>query len=154
MLETGSRAAEFELPDLAGGTATLQEILEAGPALLAFFKVTCPTCQLTLPFLNRMAGGPSLRFVAISQDDAKSTKQFNTEFGVRFRTLLDEEDAGYQTSNAYGISYVPSMFLIEQDGRVSWTDHGFSKRSLEDLGRRAGVAPFHDDDRVPEAKSG
>jgi peroxiredoxin len=101
-----------------------------------------------------MAGGPSLQFIAISQDDAKSTKQFNTEFGVRFRTLLDEEDAGYQTSNAYGISYVPSMFLIEQDGRVSWADHGFSKRDLEDLGRRAGIAPFHDGDRVPEAKSG
>lgn len=154
MLEAGSKAAEFRLVDLGGGTASLKEILDRGPALLAFFKVTCPTCQLTLPFLNRMAEGPSLQFIAISQDDAEATTEFNAEFGVQFRTLLDEEDAGYPASNAYGISYVPSMFLVEQDGRVSWADHGFTKRSLEDLGRRAGVAPFRDSDRVPEAKSG
>ena len=154
MLETGSKAADFRLPDLAGGTVTLKEILETGPAVLAFFKVTCPTCQLTLPFLNRMSGGLSLQFIAISQDDAESTREFNAEFGVKFRTLLDEEEPGYVVRNAYGISYVPSLFLVEQDGQVSWSDHGFSRRSIEDLGRRAGLTPFRPGERVPEAKSG
>ena len=33
--------------------------------------------------------------------------------------LLDEEDAGFPASNAYGISTVPTMYLVERDGTIS-----------------------------------
>ena len=42
LLEPGSRAPEFRLELLAGGAATLAEILTGGPVLLAFFKISCP----------------------------------------------------------------------------------------------------------------
>jgi len=37
--------------------------------VLAFFKIDCPTCQLTFPYLQRMADRGQRRIVAISQDD-------------------------------------------------------------------------------------
>src|SRR5438045_3229633 len=125
-----AHAEPFELKDLDGNTHSLSEILSRGPALLALFKVSCPVCQLTFPFFERMAKNESLQVIGISQDDAKATKAFNARFGVTFPTLLDESGAGYPVSNAFGISTVPSVFVVETDGSVSQSFAGFSKRDL------------------------
>lgn len=153
MLQSGSIAPPFLLEDMGGGKRSLKEILEAGPALLAFYKISCPVCQLTLPFLERIARG-SLQVIAISQDDERGTAKFQQKYGLSLPTLLDRESGDYPASNAYGISHVPSLFLIEPDGRVSMAVDGFVKRDLEAIGQRAGVAPFHPDDHVPEWKAG
>jgi peroxiredoxin len=120
--------------------------------VLAFFKTTCPTCQYAFPFLERLKGDTPL--FAVSQDDAESTRQFHAEFGITLPTLLDSAGRGYPASNAYGITYVPSLFLVEPDGRISWASTGFHKSELEELGRRLGVAPFRPGENVPEWKAG
>ena len=94
MLEAGVSAPSFELKNLDGGKKSLQDILAAGPALLAFYKVSCPVCQLAFPYLERLAAGKSLQIVAISQDDDSSTKNFNQRCGVTFPTLLDDAKEG------------------------------------------------------------
>jgi peroxiredoxin len=154
MLEAGVRAPSFELTRLDGGKRSLEEILAAGPALLAFYKVSCPVCQLTFPYLDRLAAGSSLQIIGISQDDDSSTKGFNQRFGVTFPTLLDQSKQNYPASNAYGISTVPSLFLVEKNGEVTKAFSGFSKRDLEAVGERAGVQPFRPEDNVPEWKAG
>jgi peroxiredoxin len=126
-LTTGQHAPDFQLDDLNGGKKTLSELLADTPVVLAFFKVSCPTCQFTLPFLERMyreAGGGTKMF-AVSQDDAEATREFHREFGITMPTLLDSARRGYPASNAYLLSYVPSMFLIEKDGTISWSLVGF-----------------------------
>ncbi|HLH40606.1 MAG TPA: TlpA disulfide reductase family protein [Bryobacteraceae bacterium] len=152
MIAAGSVAPEFTLDRMGGGRQSLKEILKRGPVLLAFYKISCPVCQLTLPFLDRIAAG-SLPVIAISQDDENGTAKFQERFKVALPTLLDRERDHYPASNAFGISHVPSLFLIEKDGRVSLAVDGFSKRDLEALGARAGVAPFRGEN-VPEWKAG
>jgi peroxiredoxin len=120
--------------------------------LLAFFKVACPVCQLTFPFLERLSR--ALKIFGVSQDDAEATREFNQEHGITFPALLDSEGEGFPASNAYGISRVPSLFLIEPDGKISWTLEGFSKKDLEQLGARVGVKPFKPGEDVPEWKAG
>ena len=153
MLRPGTIAPAFTLDDLKGGKRSLEEILKGGAALIAFYKISCPVCQLTLPFLDRVSKG-SLQVLAISQDDESGTKKFAEKYRVSLPTLLDREGEDYPASNAYGISHVPSLFLIEQDGRVSMAVEGFVKREMEAIGARAGLAPFHADDAVPEWKAG
>jgi len=141
----GSRAPGFRLRDLSGKAVSAGDILARGPAVLAFFKITCPVCQLTLPYLDRLhrnADRSGLQFIGISQDEAAGTQEFNREFGVTFPVLLDEEEAGYPASNAFGVSHVPTTFLVESDGVISWVLDGFSKREIERLGERAGTPPF------------
>jgi peroxiredoxin len=153
MLQAGARAPDFRLQDLNGQTQSLKEILGRGPALLAFFKVSCPVCQFTFPFLQRLhesAGG--IAIIGVSQDKAEATREYNDEFGVTFPTLLD--DAGYSVSNAFGLYTVPSLFLIEPDGTISLAGCGFVKKDLEALGQRLGVPPFREGERVPENKPG
>ena len=152
MLDAGRIAPEFSLKDVDGERRSLRENLKLGPVLVVFFKINCPTCHLTLPFLERLK--TSIRVVGISQDDASSTRGFANRFRLTFPTLLDLSEQQYPASNAYCITSVPSLFLIEPDGLVSRAFAGFSKRDFEEIGARAGVAPFGPDDHVPEWKAG
>lgn len=154
MLGVGERAPSFRLRDLDGQEVSLEEILAAGPAVLAFYKTSCPVCQFTFPFLERIASQGSLRIYAVSQDEARYTNGFNQDYGIHFATLLDEERKGFPASNAFQISVVPSIFLVEQDGIISLSSSGFARRDIEELGRRAGVTPFGEKEYVPEWKSG
>jgi peroxiredoxin len=157
MLDPGERAPDFELRDDHGRTRSLGELVKSGPVLVAFFKTTCPVCQLAFPFLDRIHRGqaaPAVSILGVSQDDAESTREFTDEFGVTFPMLFDTAESGYPASNAYGISHVPSVFLVEPDGVISWTMEGFQKKALEDLGARAGIATFTARDQVPVFKAG
>lgn len=152
-LDTGDRAPDFDLALAGGGRRSLTGLLEAGPVLLVFYKGSCPTCQLTLPYLERLQGG-RFQVYAISQDNAQTALEFNQAFGVNLPNLIDPAEDGYVVSNAYGITHVPTMFLVELDQSISWAWSGFHKAQLESLAERAGRRIFQDADRVPESKFG
>jgi peroxiredoxin len=154
MVSEGAHAPAFQLTTLNGEKTSLGEILQNGPALLIFYKVSCPVCQLTAPYIQRLAAGRALQVIGISQDDEGSTQGFNQRFGVTFPTLLDSSKENYPASNSFGISTVPSLFLVEQDGKVAKAFQGFSKRDIEALGERAGSPIFRPEDNVPEWKAG
>ena len=153
MLSAGARAPAFALDNLAGGKTALAEVLSQGPVLLAFYKVNCPTCQLALPFLGRVSKG-ALRVFAISQDDESATARFREKLGITLPTLLDRAEERYPASNGFGITNVPSLFLLEQDGNIAHAGHGFQKQEIEELGNRSGVKVFKADDNVPQWKAG
>ena len=150
----GDPAPSFRLTSPDGTAKSLEDILARGPALLAFFKVSCPVCQLSAPYLERLSKNNAIQVIGISQDDAGGTQGFAQRFGVTFPTLLDQSSEGYPASNAYGITSVPSLFLVEPGGAVEHAFSGFSKRDFEHLGHRAGVAIFGPGDNVPEWKAG
>jgi peroxiredoxin len=157
ILQPGQRAPDFNLARLDDGSRTLGELLADGPVLLAFFKSACPVCQMTLPYLERIHRGrapESFAICGVSQDDAETTREFNAEFGIGFPVLRDTEESGYPASNAYGISHVPSLFLVARDGTIAWSLEGFNRREFEAIAGHAGVHPFRPDEKVPEWKSG
>lgn len=154
LLEQGAKAPDFRLKRVSGGEASLSELISNGPILLAFFKISCPVCQLTFPFLERIHLPGSLPIYGISQNDVEGTLEFAEEFGVTLPMLLDEEDEGYPASNAYGISSVPTMFLVERDGTVSRIIEGWNRKEMEWLGGQAGVNPFQEQENVPAWKAG
>ncbi len=125
-----------------------------GPLLVVFFKITCPVCQFTLPFLNRIHQAGTLPVYGISQNDDADTREFTQEFGIEYAVLLDPEDADFPASNAYGISSVPSLFLIGQDGRIERAMEGWSRRDMEWLGARSRATVVRQDENVPEWKAG
>ncbi len=107
--------------------------------LLVFFKVSCPVCQMTLPYLERLHAPGALRIYGISQNDAEETAEFNRRFGISLPMLLDPENEDFPASNAYGISSVPTMFWIEADGKVGRVIEGWQKKQIEWLAEKAGV---------------
>ncbi len=154
MLQAGVPAPAFELKDLSAHAVSSAQVLERGPALLFFFKISCPVCQFAAPFIQRLAASANIQVIGISQDDARSTVEFNRHTGVSFPILLDESRQRYPASNAFGIYSVPSLFLVEPDGTISKAFNGFSKQDFEALGERAGVAPFRPGEKVPVFRAG
>src|ERR1700721_2404009 len=113
----GQTAPDFSLKSIDGTEYSLPELLVRGPVFVSFFKVSCPVCQFTFPFLERLYkryGSEDITFLGISQDNARATKEFADEYGVTFPMVLDAE--GYPASNAYGLTSVPPSFLIDTPG--------------------------------------
>jgi peroxiredoxin len=154
LLEAGARVADFRLQRLAGREVASGEILSQGPALLAFFKVNCPVCQLTFPYLERIHSPEHLAIYGISQNGPEDTADFNRVYGVTFPVLLDTEASGFPVSNAFGISTVPTLFQVERDGTISRVIEGWRKSEIAALGIQAGLYPFREGESVPEAKAG
>ena len=161
-IRTGNKAPDFELKDLDGKRVSLQESLARGPVVAAFFKVSCPTCQFAFPFLERLFEAyrsDRTTFLAISQDDAEDTREFCAEYGVTFPALIDED--GYPASNEYGLTNVPTYYLIAPNGTVQVDSVGFGKKEIqkisEELARflgRPAVPIFKPGEVVPDTKPG
>jgi peroxiredoxin len=161
-LKAGEMAPEFVLSGLDGTSFALSG-LRSAPTVLVFYKNTCPTCILTLPFLQRLyerVEGSPVRFWGISQDSPEETRVFGEQHGITFPLFPDAP--GYPVSNAYGITSVPTLHLVEGDGSIARTLQGFSQADLESLAaefrsrfRIAGVTPlFTPADAVPLLRPG
>ncbi len=161
-LDPGAVAPPFTLSDAEGKTYSLPEVLKQGPVLLAFFKVSCSTSQFTLPFLERLhqaiKGSSAARLWGVSQNDARQTRAFAEEYGLSFPMLLD--DAGYPVSNGYGLTNVPTLFLIEPSGAIRLSSVGFSRKDIEyiaaEFSQRTSqtIAVFQPGERIPDSKAG
>lgn len=161
-LAAGAPAPTFTLQDADGKSHSLADALKQGPVLLAFFKVSCPVCQFTFPFLERLhqavKGKTNVRLWGVSQDDAGDTRAYAREYGCTFPLLLDEK--GYPVSNAYGLTNVPTLFLVKPDGAIQLTSVGFDRKDIEAaaaaFGQLTGQAlrVFQPSDQVPDFKPG
>jgi len=137
-LTTGKAAPDFSLATLDGKAFSLKGALSQGPVVLAFFKVSCPTCQYAFPFYERLFQSYKNRgvtFMGVSQNDARDTAAFAKEFGVTFPILLDDSSS-YPVSNAYGLTNVPTLFWIAQDGEIEVSSIGWVKNDYEAVGRK------------------
>lgn len=158
----GKSAPPFELSSVEGEACSLESLSARGPVLAAFFKVSCPTCQFTLPFLERLyrqLGPNGVQVLGISQDGARDSQRFAKQFGVTFPLLIDAEP--YAVSRKYGVEYVPTLFLIAPDSQVEVSGDGFSKTDLlaiqKSLARHLSLTPpplFQPGEKVPEYKPG
>lgn len=158
----GNQAPGFSVRGLDGKEYSLDALTPRGPVIAAFFKVSCPVCQFTFPFLERLHqryGRGNVTFLGISQDDVRATKAFANDYGVTFPMALDLK--GYPASNAYGLTNVPTIFLIDTDGTVKISCMGFDRKDLEaiaaELARRQQIVPaalFGAGESVPAHKPG
>ncbi len=162
-LVAGKIAHEFTLLTTDGKSVTLSESLKRGPVLLVFFKVSCPVCQFALPYFERMHEAQRdqrVTILGVSQDDSSKTAAFNKQYGVSFPVLLDDTQS-YPVSNAYGLTNVPTAFLIGQDGRIQISSVSWAKQEVEAIYKAIAEANasrpiplFRPEEKVTEFRAG
>lgn len=162
-LGPGNKAPSIDAPTLDGGRFSLEEAQKQAPVVVAFFKVGCPTCQYTFPFLDRLHRAypdGKVRVVGVSQDDAAATREFNKSFGVSFPVALDDTKK-YPASRAFGLTLVPSLFVVSPDGTIAQSSIGWVKEEFEQINRHlaksAGQSPaaiFRPGESVQDFKAG
>jgi peroxiredoxin len=162
VLTAGKTAPPFSLASTGSERYSLQEGLAGGPVLATFFKVNCPTCQYTLPFLERLYRqfrDKGVQVWAIAQNETHDSRQFAKEYGLTFPILID--DYPYAVSRAYRLEYVPTIFFITPDGHIAVSSEGFCKADLleiqKSLAQSLSASPgalFLPAEKVPEYKPG
>jgi cytochrome c biogenesis protein CcmG/thiol:disulfide interchange protein DsbE len=162
-LTAGKSAPDFKLQTMDGKQFSLRDALAQGPVVAAFFKASCPVCQYAFQFLERIYaayGGKGVTIVGVSQNEKKDTAAFAKEYGVTFPILLDDTKT-YPVSNAYGLTNVPTIFWIAQDGEIEVSSVGWDRKEIEEISRKAakinggGPKPvFRSDEQVPDYRPG
>lgn len=162
-LEAGVQAPEINLALPDGRKFSLSDAVKKGPVVAVFFKVSCPVCQLALPYFERIykayRDGGKFTLIGVSQDNAADTEAFNKRFGVTFPVLLEQK--GYAVSNAYGLTNVPTVFMISPSREIEFSSVSWSKSEVQELNRElakvSGTSPatiFQAGEQVPDFKPG
>lgn len=155
-LPPGAQAPSFELPSSHDGAArSLADLTGDGPAVLAFFKTGCPTCQTAFPVYAELERryGDAVPVVAVTQDALSETIPWLQDKGFA-GTALDDASGGYAVSEAYEVSTVPTLVMVE-DGRVlaftqAWdrdTVNAWARQLGERLGRETSPVSTEEDGR-------
>lgn len=132
--------------------------LGGDPAAVVFFKVTCPTCQMAAPPMERLHRAVGDRFVAVVQDPPERAVEFSRAYGTSFPSVPDEEP--YEVSAAWRVRVVPTLF-VTANGRVedvveSWDREGWT-RAANRLGELLGSPvppPSEEGDGLPPFRPG
>jgi len=146
MLNIGDQAPNFSLVRLDGTSWHYQGAMRAQPVLMVFFETDCPTCHLTIPYLNRLAKvfqEEAVSIIGISQDGAELTRELVERMQVKFPVVLDTD---LNVSRLYSPLAVPTLLLLDRAGKVIRTQIGFDKEALNDIAaamsEAAGRAPM------------
>ncbi len=137
-LPPGAEAPAFELPSSDGGASSLDDLTAAGPVLLAFFKTGCPTCQLAFPVYAELERryGDAVPVVAVSQDTLAKTVPWLEDEGFAGLALDDASD-GYAVSDAYAVTSVPTLVLVDA-GMVVATSEAWDRERANAWARQLG----------------
>lgn len=117
-------APDFTLQKLDGGTITLAEFRGKKPVVVDFWASWCPNCRRDMPNLNRFYEKykDKVEVIGVNLQEKDSTvRDFIASRGITFPIAFDPYG---QASNAYGIRYTNTHFLIDKDGNLVRTIPG------------------------------
>ena len=124
----------------------------AGPVVLAFFKTTCPVCQMAAPKVQALADG-GVRVVAVGEDPPPAITTYADRYGQKVATLT--EAPPYPASDAFGVDTVPTLFLVDGDGTVRDAVVSWDRDAWNSLAAAAGAPPVSDEnDGLPPFRPG
>ena len=127
MLELGTEAPEFNLPDVVSGKTVTRDTFEGKKALLVMFICQhCPYVQHVKKELARLGNDYAKKevgIVAISSNDAKSypddapgeLKKMAQALGFTFSFCYDETQ---EVAKAYTAACTPDFFLFDANRRL------------------------------------
>jgi peroxiredoxin Q/BCP len=125
MLQAGTQAPDFTLPDHDGKQVSLSTMLRDGPLILYFYPAdftpgcTREACSLRDMHDDLLAAG--LRVIGVSPQDSASHKRFKEHHSLPFPLLADENKhvaSRFGVKGPLGLIVRRATFLIGADGIV------------------------------------
>ena len=125
MLQPGSKAPEFVLPNERGEDVSLIDMLEKGPLVLYFYPADfTPGCTKEACSIRDMHDdilSVGLRIFGVSPQDAASHMKFKEEYELPFTLLSDPDKVAikmYDVDGPFGVGVRRATYLISQSAEI------------------------------------
>lgn len=118
-------APALELPDATGKTVSL-ESLKGRWVMINYWASWCAPCTTELPHLEALQKAHSdkpFTLLAINIDpDRNSADAFLKKHPLDLTVLFDTAN---RTTERFGISAMPTTFIVNPEGNIVWTHRGY-----------------------------
>jgi cytochrome c biogenesis protein CcmG, thiol:disulfide interchange protein DsbE len=110
--------------------ATLAE-LRGRVVVMEFWASWCVPCRMTAPRLSAWQdryGAQGLTVIGITMDSPEVALQASVEMGMDYAVLSDPDG---ETTRVYKAFALPTLFVIDRDGKIRAAQVGYSSAGLE-----------------------
>jgi thiol-disulfide isomerase/thioredoxin len=118
-------APEFKLANRAGGELSLSG-LKGQVVMINFWASWCGPCRKEFPALDQIYSKykpMGFQMVAINVESEKAdAERFLGQTPVSFPILFDPDN---KVSGNYGVSAMPTTFLVDRQGRLRWQHRAY-----------------------------
>ncbi|UCD71171.1 MAG: TlpA family protein disulfide reductase [Syntrophobacterales bacterium] len=126
-------APDFTLLAVDGKTVTLSR-LRGKVVLLDFWATWCKPCRLAIPHLNDLykayqKSGLEIIGVSLDKGSPERIRRFAVNIGVQYTLIMADDEV----IRKYGISPIPTTYLIDRDGYISNKWIGFSQNLMNNI---------------------
>lgn len=121
-------APDFAAATLDGQTVRLADFRGHKKIVISFWASWCGPCRLEMPELVKFyktnhTQNSDFELLAVSIDeDTKAATDFATSEKLNFPVLLDPQQ---RMASAYGVEGIPTMFVIDKDGKITYGHIGY-----------------------------
>ena len=147
LLAPGTLAPTFSLPTIAGDRVSLS--VYCGQTLskpytnkirqtvfLSFWATYCKPCKKELPLLaafseKHKTDNVQVFCISIDKEGESAVGPYLKENNINIQALLDPY---MKTSQRYGVSSLPSLFVVDTLGTIRYVSHGFNDK--ENFGQK------------------
>jgi thiol-disulfide isomerase/thioredoxin len=132
-LDIGDRAPSFANPDLHNRHQLSKEYLGQGWLILDFFATDCAGCEKELPVLERLQGelAPARLKILVFATDLDGASVVGPYFQSRSTSLTVLLDRYRVATKKYGVSEIPSLFLVDPAGLIVYKQVGLTEDLYE-----------------------
>lgn len=132
-VKTGDAAPEFSLKDAEGKEYKLADF-KGKIVLLDFWATWCGPCKQAMPSIQKISETFKDKAVAVIgvntwEKGEKAGPEYMKKQGFTYLNLLKGDDL----AKAYGVSGIPTLILIDKDGKILHTAVGFGPSEEAEL---------------------
>lgn len=123
-LDVGNRAPDFQLETLTGETVRLSDF-RGKRVMLNFWASWCPPCRAEMPDMVDFYQDKDIEILAVNLTDTETAlndvEHFVDAYELDFPVLLDTD---LEVASLYAIQPIPTTFMIDSDGVISFKIFG------------------------------
>lgn len=105
--------------------------IKGKPMLLEFWATWCPPCRKSIPHLNELYAkfkDRGLAVVGVTDESEMVIRKFQKDIPMDYPVATD---TGGRLGEKLGVSSIPTAFLVDKEGKITWQGHPMSLPEAE-----------------------